>query len=276
MKKFYLFGLLAMVMTIFAACSGSDKLDIKVDKAEITGENAGLISVVPGTYTLIKTKDGVTIKIKLKLESPLPGGDSLEAYKAKSGGIELGMGPKLRLLDANGTTLDGELELGESSLDQDAQGAFEKFLVSAAGTEQEFTFSLTTSGDVLKDLMSKSAGLKITGMDAKMNTGYEASSTDESSTDESSSDASASDGEISSSDADSFLDEYDNYVTQYISLLKKASAGDVSAASEYANMLQSAQDMQEKLDAAKGDLTSEQVARLMKIEAKLLKAASMQ
>lgn len=87
-----------------------------------------------------------------------------------------------------------------------------------------------------------------------------------------SSDESVSSSESSVGDVDAALDEYEEYVNKYAVLLKKASKGDASAVTEYAEMLQSAQGLQEKLDKAKGDFTPEQMNRLVKIETKLLKS----
>ena len=55
---------------------------------------------------------------------------------------------------------------------------------------------------------------------------------------------------------------------------KKAKNGDVSALTEYAKMLEKAQSIGNKLERAKGDLTANQSARFLKIQQKLLNAAS--
>ena len=73
---------------------------------------------------------------------------------------------------------------------------------------------------------------------------------------------------------DSVLDDYEEYFDQYVKLLKKAKNGDVSALTEYAKMLEKAQSIGNKLERAKGDLTANQSARFLKIQQKLLNAAS--
>ena len=67
------------------------------------------------------------------------------------------------------------------------------------------------------------------------------------------------------------LDSYEKYVNKYVSLMKKANAGDMSAMSEYPSMLQEAQELSEKLSNAQGELSSAQWARYMRITAKMSK-----
>ncbi len=75
-------------------------------------------------------------------------------------------------------------------------------------------------------------------------------------------------------DWDSVLDDYEEYFDKYVKLLKKAQSGDVSALTEYAEMLEKAQSIGSKLESAKGELTPKQSARFLKIQQKLLNAAS--
>lgn len=72
-----------------------------------------------------------------------------------------------------------------------------------------------------------------------------------------------------SEDWDKILDEYESYCNKTVSIAKKVQAGDMSAMTEYASLLESAQSLENKLNNAKDDLTPAQVARLSKIAAKL-------
>ena len=72
---------------------------------------------------------------------------------------------------------------------------------------------------------------------------------------------------------DAVLDSYENYVNQYIKLMKKAQAGDVSAVAEYASMMEKAEDLSNKLEKAEDSLSSAQLARYTKITQKLASAA---
>lgn len=73
----------------------------------------------------------------------------------------------------------------------------------------------------------------------------------------------------SSQDWDAFLDEYENYVTKLAALSKKVTSGDMSAMTEYASLVASAERLQNKLENAESEMTSAQVARLNKIVAKM-------
>ena len=87
---------------------------------------------------------------------------------------------------------------------------------------------------------------------------------------DSSSDMSSSSG---STDWDELLDSYERYVDDYIALAKKAQNGDMSALSEYASVLQDANDLSEKIQGAKSEMSTSQVARYNKISIKLANAA---
>lgn len=76
----------------------------------------------------------------------------------------------------------------------------------------------------------------------------------------------------SSEDWDKILDEYEKYCDKTVALAKKAKAGDISAMTEYASLLESAESLQKKLENAGSDLTAAQAARLNKIAAKMAKA----
>lgn len=76
-----------------------------------------------------------------------------------------------------------------------------------------------------------------------------------------------------SEDWDALLDSYEKYVDKYISYMKKAANGDMSALSEYPALMEQAQDYSEKLQNAKADLSSSQWSRYMKITNKMLQAA---
>lgn len=94
--------------------------------------------------------------------------------------------------------------------------------------------------------------------------------------DDASAETSYSEEESESSDGedwDSLLDSYEEYVDMYISLLKKASAGDLSAVSEYTSYMSKAQEVSQKMADATSKLSSAQLSRFNKINQKMLQAA---
>lgn len=76
----------------------------------------------------------------------------------------------------------------------------------------------------------------------------------------------------SSSDWDKVLDSYEKYVNEYIAVYKKVQAGDTSVYSKMASLMEKYQKLAEQLENASDELTSSQLARLQKINAKLAKA----
>jgi len=76
-----------------------------------------------------------------------------------------------------------------------------------------------------------------------------------------------------STDWDAILDSYDSYVTKYMSYMKKAKNGDVSALSEYPAFMEKAQALGDKLSRAKGEMSAAQWSRYIKITNRLATVA---
>lgn len=77
---------------------------------------------------------------------------------------------------------------------------------------------------------------------------------------------------VASNNWDSTLDSYEKLVDKYISLAKKAQAGDMSALADYASIAEESQKLSNKLNDA-SDMTPAQMARYQKITAKMASAA---
>lgn len=74
-------------------------------------------------------------------------------------------------------------------------------------------------------------------------------------------------------DFDQMMDDYEDYIDEYIKFYKKAMNGDLTALSNYPKMLEKAEAMDKSMSAAQGDMTAKQVARFLKIQLKLTNAA---
>lgn len=72
---------------------------------------------------------------------------------------------------------------------------------------------------------------------------------------------------------DKLLDEYEQYVDNYIKFMKKAKSGDISAIAEYATMLEKTERLSDELEKEQGEMTSAQLKRYTKISQKLTNAA---
>ena len=76
-----------------------------------------------------------------------------------------------------------------------------------------------------------------------------------------------------SEDWNAVLDAYEKYVDQYIRMMERVNKGDDTAIAEYPGLLAKAEELQKKMENAKGEMTSTQIARLNKIQQKMLDAA---
>lgn len=75
-----------------------------------------------------------------------------------------------------------------------------------------------------------------------------------------------------SEDWDALLDSYEQYVDEYIDFVQKAANGDQDAISQYPELMRKAQEYSEKLQNAKGEMSTEQMQRFNEINTKFLQA----
>ena len=79
--------------------------------------------------------------------------------------------------------------------------------------------------------------------------------------------------EVSNTDFDEVLDNYEDYVDEYIKFVQKAADGDMSAMSQYPTLLEKANKLDSRLTKSKGDMTAKQVDRMINIQLKMTKSA---
>lgn len=257
---------LAFVMlSVFLASCGKPKdgtKELNVSNAEVLGDSADIVSIVDGTYKLVGTvptdmTEKLTLKLKLRLEKPV-----------QDNGFKI-LGWHVNLTDENGADLlDNLMAL---QLKDEEESKLKKFLTTGhKGDEEEFTFTASFGNDDLyKTVMDKTTGLRLTDVSLYVEPTYTASDTD---VDESSSDTDEDVAE-GDNDYDALLDSYEEFVDEYIALLKKANNGDMDAVSQYASCMQKAQELGEKLNKAQGTMSAAQWARYGKILNKFSKVA---
>ena len=273
---------------------GENSKEIVVDDAaEVTGDLADYVSVVPGTYKLSyvseeKGKYGnqeFVITLKLKLIKQYPHDPS--SYQ------------KLKFLTSRGTIGGLKLDLSRGSLDQTESDRFEKFVKEGnEGDEKEFMFynsmgnreyadalfneahgiifetdgyeSTTSSSSTSSESMSSSSSSSST---SSSNSSSTSSTSSESTSSESTS--STTDEDDNTDDDDNFstdfeedykidldLDEYESYVEQYKECDNKRSF-------EALEFYSKAQAYGLKLKAKKSKMSSEQKERLQSISSRL-------
>lgn len=88
-------------------------------------------------------------------------------------------------------------------------------------------------------------------------------------------DSSSSDvDDSSSSDVDDMLKEYEKFVDNYISMVKKVAKGDMSVMAKMNDYMESAESLSRKIDNCSGSMNSSQMQRYMKITGKMTEAAA--
>lgn len=132
-------------------------------------------------------------------------------------------------------------------------------------TFEESVQEMSDSLDSMKDSLINEAQKQTDAID---------DATSETETTETTSDESESTSSVSSSDFDEALAAYEEFVDQYVSYIKKAANGDVTALAEYPGLLAKAEKAQKKIEDMKGDLTSAQIAKYTKVVTKMTKAMS--
>ncbi|MDE6297104.1 MAG: hypothetical protein K2L89_04585 [Muribaculaceae bacterium] len=140
------------------------------------------------------------------------------------------------------------------------------------------TVDVTYKGDYYADSYNKifdqAEFLQIQGADLRDNSESDSSSSSGYSSDDDSDESSSySSASSSSEDWDDILDSYEEYVNEYIALMKKVSQGDASAMAKYPELLEKAQEYGDKLANAKSAMSSAQIARYSKITTKLTKVS---
>lgn len=263
MRKMYLtIAGMAMAACLMVSCSGAPKeKEVTVSNVDITGFMKDYIKVVDGSYKF--TNDGEEAFITVKFE--LADSPSVDYQTHEYTGI------KLNALGANGETLDTGY-FGFTAT-QDEFKKLDALMSGNVGDTKNVTFKWDYYDEEKGKAMFENAvsfELVDNGFEAKTEddsstgTDYEASVDTDYETEESSD---------STSDWDEVLDEYEEYIDNYVKLMKKAKNGDMSALTECADLMENAESLGNKLDNAKGSMSSAQLQRYMKLHGKLATAA---
>lgn len=248
---------------IITSCGGSKKenkeIVLKPATTEVSGDMEGCFEVVDRQYKAIgDIYKLISVEVK-RTDEELPfelGSRELWSY-SESGimaAVKVGFG--IEFLDADGNVLDK---------------------VSASGSGFSGSYSPDEAKDIikLKEGRTNTIRFKVNrdaekAISFRLTSAFEEHEGQTSSSSSSSRRSSASNSTSGgTSDVDAVLDSYEEYVDSYIKLLKKAKAGDLSAMSEYGEMLQHATELQEKLDKSKGDFSAAQLKRFNKIISKM-------
>lgn len=260
MKKLTLAAVALLGLSLFS-CGGSSEKDIEITPSDtiVSGDLKGLYNVTNRTYKLkpVEHNDNWNISIDIERTDD----NSLDISNG-----EIGFG--IEILDNDGNVLGKE-----NVSTYDKNGEFETIQKLKAGDKASVSFVLNDGWGENCDFTEATKFRVISKFEAEKPGVYTTSAgTDNNSSDESDS-ADRSSSSASSENWDAVLDSYEEYVDQYIALLKKAKEGDMTALSEYPALLEKANDFSSKLSNADSELSTSQMARYTKITAKMTKAA---
>lgn len=248
--------LLAVIAVCLASCSskkGDESFDVTVDNTVIGGKLSQYFTLEEKTY---KYKTGIIdeVTVELKCKEPLP--ENLNAYI----GVDV--------LDENGTVI--------ATGTPDAFSFNESDILHQATPGQTVTIKIQNHNNIGDEKPAKirlSSVVEENDNEEGLSSGSDGESVDEEADASESDDADSYSSSTGSEDWDALLNSYEEYVDKYISYMKKAAKGDMSALAEYPSLLEKAQEFSEKMENAQGDMSASQWARYMKITKKMANAA---
>jgi hypothetical protein len=244
------FSMALLALTI-SSC-GSVKMEHDVSPTEVKGGMKQYIDVASGPYKLTVSENHRDLRLTLKLVSKETTDKIFEEVH------NLMMGPiEVQLLD------DAGVPLSSGGVLHYMEGSDKLATLLKEGEENFFKFEGSITEEALKNLST-----------TKFLLNTKATEYVEESTSNDNSSSSSSSKTYSSADIDAMLDSYDSYTDKYIKFYKKAMKGDAAALSEYPALMEKAEEFSNKLEQADGDLSSAQMARMMKIQQKLMSAMS--
>lgn len=263
MRKFYFLGI-AIIAVILSAC-GDGSTTLTPTSTKITGPLGNFFEIVERSYKL--QEDGkLNVEFK-RINEGGPEGASWDSEPTFS----------VELIDEEGNTIandDTNVVIDEKQL----EAVFNLSMDETASISFKFD---TTKGAVKFKVLSKwdkekeNSTSSTSGVsEFSLDDDWTETSSSSTSNEDYSENISSSESGDSSEDWNAVLASYDEYVTKYISYMKRAKNGDMNALSEYPELLEKSEEFSSKLEKAKNDMTPAQWSRYMKITNKLASAAA--
>lgn len=246
-KNLFLAMAAVFCASLLIGCSSTTaKITVPEDDIQYLTEVYGgdeFIQIVPGVYNVEKKKGSLSTTIPLKIVKGKRNPKYIVEYFC------------LYITDSNEKYIkvnDKKVEF--PAVDKD--DAYQKICKASMGDVVKVTFKYTpTDSKKLKEIAASISSCEI-----------------EMSIDEPEEEEEQT-AQKSSSDWNKVLDSYESYVNQYIAVLKKVTAGDMSAYADMASLMEKYEELASQLEDAEDDLTPAQAARYTKITNKLASAA---
>lgn len=296
MKKTLLFLAASMLLsTALVSCGGGTEESKSLSSEDVTlsGEDSKLLEVVGDSVKVLlvnsnpEEKEGWEIQAIVELKGTTPWSEVPETDDTQLSYYE----PKFdytyvhaTFVDANGSTIyTAELKGDEGALLKNAPNSTVKFTCGLFDAPNAISFGVYGYGKddskTYKDakaIFDKIQGVTIEEIKlvkVERSTSSESSSIEGIDDDDDDDDDDYSSSSSSSEDWDALLNSYEQYVDKYISLMKKAAKGDMSAMSEYPSLLDKAEEFSDKMEKAQGSMSTSQWSRYTKITNKMTQAA---
>lgn len=278
MKTFKYFAIAIMAVCL-VSCGGkkdsneNEEIVITPETTHIKGDLGDYFEVVDKEYTITHDfGDIVSIEVKRTAADYSFDLKGVEPYGTYGQGVNGHAGFGIEILDEKGNVIEKSAATADGLSGMYSSDDMKEALKLRAGETGTVRWSFNFDGD------KKPAKFRITSAYEEVdssNWDSASSSSDDESDDNSSDDDESynSYSSTSSQDWDALLDSYEQYVDKYISLMKKAANGDMSALTEYPALLEKAQEVSERLEDAKDEISSSQMARYMEITNKMATAA---
>ena len=266
--------LTAVMAFLMISCGGGSKeIAVKNYSTEFTGALSDYLELVDGDYSISDAGYDLVLTAKFKVINSMEDGNVFSSIRAE-------------VLDESGMPIPGANTFviakdGWTTTETDNVKIDNALTEGEGEVTVQFKYDTYSTGggslgdkDFMKIAGKKASSFRIVSSDlmeeAPEQEAY-VSETTSSTTESESESTSTSSGDSS---WDELLVSYEKYIDQYISFLKKANAGDVSAMSQYPSMMAKAADLQEKIMNASDDLSIAQMNKFNKLQAKMINAAA--
>ncbi len=265
--------ILLAVTTAFlmASCGvGNKELLVKNDSNEFSGALRDYLELVDGSYSISDAGYDVIMTAKFKVLKPIEEGTAFNSIRAEvldEGGMPI-PGANTFVIAKDGWTktesenakIDNALTDGEGEVS--VQFKYDTYSTGGGSLGDK---------DFMKSAKKKAYSFRIISSEIEKETSEQTAASQSESTNYSTESAATS-SSAGDKSWDALLVSYEKYIDQYITLFKKANAGDISAMSEYPSMMAKANDLQEKLINASDDMSIAQMNKFTKLQTKMLNA----
>ncbi len=279
MKKEVILSMAVIASTLIITSCGEKKgeeIVLTPETTHIKGDLGDYFEVVDKEYTITNGwGDLVSIEVKrtdVDYTFDLKG---VEPYGTYGQGVTANAGLGIEILDENGNVIEKTAATASGLSGMYSSDDMKEALKLKAGETGTVRWSFNFDSD------EKPAKFRLTSAYETVDSSDWDSSSSNSDDDETSSldeddetDSHLSSSSSGSEDWDALLKSYEQYVDKYITYVKKASKGDMSALKEYPSLMEKAEEFGNKMEKAQDDMSASQWAKYMKITQKMLSAAS--